>query len=144
MRRFEVLASFAGGLLAALVVSCLLWVGTRDAHAIQPSTHPLLRSGTVTCGTTATPIPTTSIVGRLRVLMFNGDAAAIFLGDSGVTAAGAKKGITVAATSLFAHPFDVSYGSQDGAAGSANSGGTIFCVSAAGTAANAVSWIESR
>lgn len=124
-----------------MILAALL-AGSRSAQAIQPSNHPLLRSGTVTCGTTPTPIPTVSIVGRQRVMLFNGDAAAIFLGDSGVTAAGAKKGITVAAGTLFVQPIDVGYGDQSSA--SANTGGTIFCVSAAGTSANAVSWIESR
>lgn len=80
----------------------------------------------VTVGTSATKIATDRIH-RMSLTVQNSDAAAIFVGDAGVTTSGAKTGISVAAgaTQTFT---DVP--------------GVVYAISAAGTSANAVRVLE--
>lgn len=86
-----------------------------------------IANAAVTVGTTPTRIAAPRIR-RLSLVVQNGDAAAIFVGDSAVAASGAKTGISVAAGAT--QPFE-------------QMPGEVFAISAAGTSANAVRVIES-
>jgi hypothetical protein len=80
----------------------------------------------VTVGVAATKIAT-GRVRRTSVTIQNSDAAAIFVGDSGVTTAGAKQGVSVAAAAQLQLT---------------DCPGELYAISAAGTAANAVRVLE--
>jgi len=86
-----------------------------------------IANAAVTVGTSATRIAAPRIK-RQTLIVQNSDAAAIFVGDSGVTTAGAKTGISVAAAGI--QSFEAMPGE-------------VFAISAAGTTANAVRVIES-
>lgn len=82
----------------------------------------------VTVGTTPTVLGS-GRVRRTSMTIQNSDAAAIFVGDSTVTASGAKTGISVAAT--------------NGQLQLTDCPGTVYAISAAGTTANAVRVLEA-
>lgn len=113
---------FAGVLLAA------------SAALAIPSNNPAGTYGKLTLlAVTATPIPASPLVGRYAVAVQNLDAAAIYCGwDASVTAFNGWKVDPATSFSV-----DISYDANLGRA-------TLYCFSTAGTAADAIRWMEVR
>jgi len=85
-----------------------------------------ISAAAITVASTATALWTTPQAGRKSLVVFNGDSATIYLGGSGVTSG------TGAATAGFDVPAGTSFALDLGP------GVTLYAISAAGTASNAV------